>query len=97
MAIHFGHIDGVTIGSTFGTYKDLNVAGIHRPTQAGIGGTEAEGADSIVMSGGYEDDEDWGDEIIYTGQGGNDSATKKQVADQTWTRGNLALVRSQNV
>ena len=33
----------------------------------GIGGTKAEGADSIVVNGGYEDDEDYGDEIIYTG------------------------------
>jgi putative restriction endonuclease len=53
--------------------------------------------DPIFVSGGYEDDENYGDEIIYTGQGGNDPETKKQVADQPWTRGNLALVRSQNL
>lgn len=30
------------------------------------------GADSIVVSGGYPDDADYGDEIIYTGHGGRD-------------------------
>jgi integrase len=39
---------------------------------AGISGGEREGADSIVVSGGYEDDEDYGDVIVYTGAGGND-------------------------
>jgi hypothetical protein len=33
------------------------------------------GAESIVVSGGYEDDEDHGDTIIYTGHGGNDPQT----------------------
>jgi putative restriction endonuclease len=36
---------------------------------SGISGTRAEGADSIVVSGGYEDDEDFDDELIYTGAG----------------------------
>ena len=56
------------------------------PPMAGISGTATEGADSIVVSGGYEDDEDHGDEIIYTGAGGNDPRTKKQIADQTLDR-----------
>ena len=46
-------------------------------------GSQADGADSIVVSGGYEDDEDDGDTIIYTGHGGNDANSKKQIADQT--------------
>ena len=58
---------------------------MHRQLQAGIAGGEAHGADSIVVSGGYEDDEDCGDVIVYTGQGGNDPATKKQIADKTLT------------
>ena len=49
----------------------------------GIHGTKADGADSIVVSGGYIDDVDDGDVIIYTGAGGNDPATKRQVADQS--------------
>lgn len=48
-----------------------------------------------MISGGYEDDEDHGDNVIYTGHGGNDPGTGKQTKDQHWTRGNLALRRSQ--
>jgi putative restriction endonuclease len=63
---------------------------------AGISGGEKEGADSIVISGGYEDDEDYGDEVIYTGHGGNDPRTGKQIADQELKEGNLALALSRN-
>lgn len=60
----------------------------------GIAGSQVDGADSIVVSGGYEDDEDDGETIIYTGHGGNDPATKKQIADQKMTAGNRALAVS---
>ncbi len=90
----FGAIPGVGVGMIFASRQELSVAGVHRPTMAGISGTPDEGADSIVLSGGYEDDEDFGNLIIYTGHGGNDPETKRQVADQTLTRGNLALARS---
>jgi hypothetical protein len=30
------------------------------------------GAESIVVSGGYKDDNDFGDVIVYTGHGGQD-------------------------
>jgi len=62
----------------------------------GISGAAAEGADSIVVSGGYEDDRDYGDYIIYTGAGGRDQATGKQIADQEFTAQNLALVKSES-
>jgi putative restriction endonuclease len=62
--------------------------------QAGISGGSQTGAESIVVSGGYEDDEDHGDTIIYTGHGGNDPQSGRQVADQTLTRQNLALAVS---
>ncbi len=90
----FGAISGVAVGTIFASRRELSAAGVHKPTMAGISGTPHEGADSIVLSGGYEDDEDLGDVIIYTGHGGNDPETKRQVADQTLTRGNLALARS---
>jgi putative restriction endonuclease len=44
--------------------------------------------------GGYEDDEDHGDVIVYTGHGGKDRKTGKQIRDQQLTLGNLALARS---
>jgi putative restriction endonuclease len=91
----FGHIPGCPPGTTFESRSDLARAGVHRPTQAGISGAGREGADSIVLSGGYEDDKDDGEEIIYTGHGGRDQRTGHQVSDQLLTRGNLALVYSQ--
>jgi putative restriction endonuclease len=90
----FGPITGIAVGTVFQNRQELADSGIHRPLQAGISGSGQEGADSIVVSGGYEDDSDEGNEIIYTGHGGNDPATKKQVADQELTRQNLALAQS---
>lgn len=90
----FGSISGYDVGATFPDRVSLAEAGIHKPTQAGISFSKFEGADSIVLSGGYEDDEDYGDSIIYTGQGGQDKVTRKQVEDQQLTRGNLGLVIS---
>ncbi len=49
-------------------------------------------ATCVVVSGGYEDDVDNGEELIYTGQGGNDiNGSRKQVANQKLTQGNQAL------
>jgi putative restriction endonuclease len=47
-----------------------------------------------VLSGGYEDDFDYGDEVVYTGHGGRDPNTGQQVADQEFTRGNAGLARN---
>ncbi len=90
----FGEIPGYEDGTSFNSRKELAQAGIHPPLQAGISGSADEGADSIILSGGYEDDEDSGIEIIYTGSGGRDSKTGRQIADQELTRGNLALAKS---
>ena len=89
----FGNIPNVTVGSEYVSYEELNSVSVHRQTQAGISGSGKEGADSVVVSGGYEDDRDYGDEIIYTGQGGRNNAGK-HVNDQQLTRGNLALVKN---
>jgi len=69
-------------------------AGVHRPLVAGISGGAAEGADSIVLNGGYEDDRDYGDVIVYTGHGGNDPESGRQIADQALMAGNKALAKS---
>jgi putative restriction endonuclease len=90
----FGHIPGTTVGQIYKDRAELAKAGIHKPGRAGISGGGKEGADSIVLSGGYEDDEDFGNEIIYTGAGGQDEETKKQNADQALEFKNLALARS---
>ena len=91
----FGNIAGITPGERiYASRKDIAEAGIHKPLQAGISGSGEEGADSIVVSGGYEDDEDLGDTIIYTGEGGRDPTTGRQTQDQKLTSRNLALARN---
>ena len=50
--------------------------------------------DSVVVSGGYEDDKDLGNEIIYTGHGGKDPNSGKEVSDQQLKAGNLALAKN---
>ena len=90
----FGHIPGYPVGSRFEFRAELAEAGVHRYRQAGISGSASEGADSIVLSGGYEDDLDNGDEIVYTGHGGRDQETNKQIADQNFSRWNRALAYS---
>ncbi|UAY55665.1 YDG/SRA domain-containing protein [Arachidicoccus terrestris] len=91
----FGEIDNVKEGDSFSDRKALREAGIHLALVAGIDGNQSVGASSIVLNGGYVDDLDLGSEIIYTGQGGNDANTKRQVADQKWTLGNKALLVSE--
>jgi putative restriction endonuclease len=89
-----GEVAGVPSGRVFPSRSALAAAGVHRAHQAGIVGTAPRGAESIVVSGGYEDDEDYGQAIVYTGHGGRDRAGR-QVADQTFgSTGNAALVTS---
>jgi len=95
MARFFGTPEGVQVGDLFIDRMDLNRAEVHRPIQAGISGTEREGADSICLSGGYSDDQDHGDYVIYTGHGGRDPNTGKQIADQSvHATGNAGLITS---
>lgn len=92
---YFGTPAGVVVGQAFASRAELSKAGVHRPPMAGISGTGFEGADSIVVSGGYPDDEDSGEYIIYTGHGGRDPRTHKQVADQSPDDpGNAGLITS---
>ncbi|MCJ7420952.1 YDG/SRA domain-containing protein [Sphingomicrobium astaxanthinifaciens] len=89
-----GHLDQVAVGTEFESRRSLYDAGVHRALQAGIVGRAAEGAESIVLSGGYPDDEDFGEFVIYTGSGGRDPNTGRQVADQHFVKQNKALVTS---
>jgi putative restriction endonuclease len=90
----FGEIEGIPVGTYFATRKEAAAAGIHKPLQKGISGSKGEGADSIVISGGYEDDFDSGDEIIYTGAGGQDDKGR-QIENQKLAGDNLALAKSE--
>lgn len=92
----FGHIPGQPVGTFYPNRRALADAGVHPPLMQGIHGTAKDGADSIVVSGGYADDEDHGDFVVYTGAGGNDPSTKRQIADQSMSQPNNAgLITSQ--
>ena len=89
----FGSLLGVDEGTAFSSRKELYDAGVHRTLQAGIVGRQKSGAESVVLSGGYEDDEDYGDVILYTGDGGQDDK-RNQIADQEFSGKNLALLKN---
>ena len=93
--LFFGELENIKVGQIFKDRDELSKARVHGPTMSGIWGRESEGACSIVLSGGYEDDIDDLSYILYTGQGGQDKPGGKQVADQEFVRGNKALVLSQ--
>ncbi|KAL3506256.1 hypothetical protein ACH5RR_031638 [Cinchona calisaya] len=95
-----GPIPGVEIGDVFFFRMELCVIGLHGQPQAGIDYLSAYQssngepiATSVIVSGGYEDDEDTGEEIIYTGHGGQDK-NNRQCMNQKLECGNLGLERS---
>ena len=93
----FGPVPGVEVGDEFQYRIELNVIGLHRQIQGGIDYSKRDGkilATSIVASGGYSDDLDNSDVLIYTGQGGNVMNAGKEPEDQRLERGNLALKNS---
>ncbi len=90
----FGEIEGVKEGDVFKNRLELSAKGIQIQPVWGIEGNGKEGCPAIALNGGYVDDEDLGDTIIYTGHGGNKG--KKQIANQSWNdRGNKALIVSE--
>ncbi|XP_020100520.1 histone-lysine N-methyltransferase, H3 lysine-9 specific SUVH1-like [Ananas comosus] len=91
-----GPVPGVEVGDIFYFRMEMCIIGLHAPSMAGIDYMTAKFdnqddpvAICIVSSGGYENEEDDVDFLIYTGQGGS---TKNE--DQKLERGNLALERS---
>jgi len=100
----FGSIPDIPVGTIWRNREECSKARMHIPTKAGISGGR-DGAYSIVMSGGYSDDIDEGDVILYTGAGGRDDENSRygggnsrswgggeQTKDQTWEhRDNNAL------
>eukprot|EP00884_Botryococcus_braunii_P016656 jgi/Botrbrau1/3674/Bobra.0008s0006.4 len=86
-----GHIPGIKIGEKFRGKGELAILGLHCTIAAGIY-CKGETAYAIVMSGEYQDDQDHGNGFTYTGMGNHQGG--RQVADQEWVRGNLALRKS---
>ncbi|XVF82599.1 hypothetical protein PTKIN_Ptkin16aG0062400 [Pterospermum kingtungense] len=100
MKKRIGAVPGAEIGDIFFFRMELCLVGLHSQSMAGIDymviKSNSEGehvALSIVSSGGYDDDAEDPDVLVYTGQGG--AASKdKEASDQRLVRGNLALERS---
>ena len=90
-----GHLRHAPIGTYFLDRRSLYSAGVHRDIRRGICGSAVpgRGAESIVLSGGYEDDVDLGSLIYCTGQGGRDRSGK-QVEHQVMEGLNASLARN---
>ncbi|XP_070667093.1 histone-lysine N-methyltransferase, H3 lysine-9 specific SUVH4-like isoform X1 [Malus domestica] len=100
-----GHLPGIAVGHQFYSRAEMVALRFHSHWLNGIDfvgeskgkvekfrGYKLPFALTIVVSGQYEDDVDNAEEIVYTGQGGNDLlGNKQQIADQVMKRGNLAL------
>ncbi|OMO49449.1 hypothetical protein CCACVL1_30992 [Corchorus capsularis] len=95
-----GAVPGVEIGDIFFFRMELCLVGLHSQSMGGIDYLSARGdaeadpvALGIVSSGGYDDDAEDPDVLIYSGQGGAGNKDK-EASDQKLERGNLALERS---
>ncbi|CAK9229826.1 unnamed protein product [Sphagnum troendelagicum] len=101
-----GSVPGVHVGDHFWYRIEMVIVGLHQQLEAGIafiGKSKSSSgmsfATSIVIKHNgnpYLDDEENGNIITYTGQGGlsHRSPTAHSVADQVLTRGNEALKNS---
>jgi len=87
---------GVLVGDTWEDRMECKKWGAHFPHIAGIAGQSSQGAQSVALSGGYDEDEDHGEWFLYTGSGGRDvkgnrGTNKKQSFDQKFKHRNEAL------
>ncbi|CDO71540.1 hypothetical protein BN946_scf184911.g10 [Trametes cinnabarina] len=100
----YGAIPGIAVGTWWETRQACSLDAVHAPWVAGIS-AGPQGAYSVALSGGYEDDVDLGEAFTYTGSGGRDlKGTKEnpknlrtapQSCDQTFENPfNRALQRS---
>ncbi|WCJ39256.1 Histone-lysine N-methyltransferase H3 lysine-9 specific SUVH1 [Euphorbia peplus] len=98
-----GAVPGMEIGDIFFFRMEMCLVGLHSQSMAGIDclilrgeGEEDPLAISIVSAGGYDDEAEDPDVLIYSGHGGGANSHKrdKPATDQKLERGNLALERS---
>ncbi|AEE82662.1 ORTHRUS-like protein [Arabidopsis thaliana] len=84
---HFGPIpaehdpvrnQGVLVGESWENRVECRQWGVHLPHVSCIAGQEDYGAQSVVISGGYKDDEDHGEWFLYTGRRGRHFANEDQ-------------------
>ncbi|KAJ8701409.1 hypothetical protein PTI98_000199 [Pleurotus ostreatus] len=90
-----GDVGNIKPGARFRDRRHLSGTGVHLPLVQGIHSVGDE-VFSVVLCGGYEDDVDNGEEIIYVGQGkgaktGESARGRPQAGDQEWKGANAAL------
>ncbi|TEB35009.1 hypothetical protein FA13DRAFT_1707182 [Coprinellus micaceus] len=76
----YGSIPGIEVGTWWETRAGCSADAIHAPWVGGISGSKKDGAHSVALSGGYDDDVDLGYALkahhlansTYTGSGGRD-------------------------
>ncbi|PCH33612.1 hypothetical protein WOLCODRAFT_61159 [Wolfiporia cocos MD-104 SS10] len=81
----FGAIPGIVVGTWWLTREECSIDAIHAPWVAGIAGGP-HGAYSVALSGGYEDDLDYGEAFTYTGAGGRDLKGTKSAPKNVRSR-----------
>lgn len=88
----YGAVYGVPIGARFRNRRSLYDAKVHRDIRRGIcgGPDKKRGAESVVLSGGHEDDLDLGQIVYYTGIGKRD-VSGRLAADQEFSGLNRSL------
>ncbi|KAH7619306.1 putative Histone-lysine N-methyltransferase, H3 lysine-9 specific SUVH3 [Nannochloris sp. 'desiccata'] len=90
-----GHPPGIKPGDAFIGRGELWLTGAHQQYFRGIDAAGKAPAYAIVLSGEYEDDDDHGDYLHYTGEGGRVEGGVRQAKDQTFeSSGNAALKRN---
>jgi len=96
--VSYGAPTAVPVGSIFPSRAALQASGSHRDREGGIiGRVDQLGAESVVINrpgNGYGDDRDYGDLVFYTGHGGRDRASGRQIDDQHFTHRNKTLARN---
>jgi len=91
----FGHPPGIKPGDAFTGRGELWLTAAHTQYFRGIDALKDKPAYAIVLSGEYEDDDDHGDYLHYTGEGGRVDGGVYQAKDQTFeSSGNAALKRN---
>uniref|UniRef100_A0A4W3HNW3 RING-type E3 ubiquitin transferase n=1 Tax=Callorhinchus milii TaxID=7868 RepID=A0A4W3HNW3_CALMI len=81
---HYGPIPGTPVGTMWKFRVQVSEAGVHRPHVGGIHGRSNDGAYSLVLAGGFEDEVDRGNEFTYTGSGGRDLSGNKRIGEQSY-------------
>jgi hypothetical protein len=89
-----GALPDIPVGVRLKGRGECAIVGIHTNILSGIDAVRDQSCFAVCMSGKYDDDEEESEgTIYYTGMGGQDKR-RRQIADQTETPANAALIQS---